>query len=118
MADSFTANLNLRKPEVGAANDTWGGAAGLNSDLDILDGIFKPDGSGTPVGLHIGAGKILKIEGGGLLQANNFVFQDPTDATKQLRFATDNLPTATLVQVKAPPANGTIATQEYVTQQV
>ncbi len=38
MPNSFTANLNLEKPEVGADSDLWGGH--LNSDLDILDSIF------------------------------------------------------------------------------
>ena len=38
MANSFTANLNLEKPEVGADSNLWGGH--LNSDLDLLDSIF------------------------------------------------------------------------------
>lgn len=38
MANSFTTNLNLEKPEVGADSNLWGGH--LNSDLDILDSIF------------------------------------------------------------------------------
>ena len=58
MADSFTANLNLRKPEVGAAHDTWGGVAGLNGDLDLIDAVFLATGLGTSVGLHIGSGKL------------------------------------------------------------
>jgi hypothetical protein len=61
MADATTANLALVKPEQGASRDTWGGKT--NDNWDDVDAIFKPDGSGTPVGLHIGTGKTLKLDG-------------------------------------------------------
>ena len=48
MADTYTTNLNLTKPEPGAAEDTWG--ISLNSDLDALDAIFSS--SGTQVNLN------------------------------------------------------------------
>ena len=48
MADTYTTNLNLTKPEPGAAEDTWG--ISLNSDLDTLDAIFSS--SGTQVNLN------------------------------------------------------------------
>lgn len=52
MADTFTPNINLTKPEVGASDDTWGDK--LNANADLIDAAFQtvlPLDGGTVTGV-------------------------------------------------------------------
>jgi hypothetical protein len=84
MADTFTTNLNLTKPEVGASTDTWG--TKINADLDAVDAIFS--GTGTSVAINLDGAVIdSSVIGGTTPAAGTFTtftstgIDDNADAT-------------------------------------
>lgn len=65
MPSTNTTNLNVEKPATGEQVDTWGET--VNDNMDLIDAVFTADGSGTSVGLQVGASKTLNATAGTLL---------------------------------------------------
>lgn len=121
MANSYTTNLNLTKPEVGADNDQWG--THQNAAFDAIDGVFNSDGSGTSVGLNVGSGKTFSL-GGTLtaiassianlflatvsVAASRFSIKDATDSTKVVQLNVSGLTTGSTRTLSVPDASGSV----------
>lgn len=93
MANSFTTNLVLTKPEVGADSNLWGGH--LNGDLDILDGIFT-SASTTLVSMVI---------------KDDTKFVNATTTSKQIVWSLASINTTTPRTLTVPDFSGALALQ-------
>jgi hypothetical protein len=113
MSDTFTTNLNIDCPEVGASNTTWG--AKQNAGFQKVDALFNSDGSGTSIGLQIGTGNTFWGRLGAFIRviASAFYIQDGTDTTKVAQFDASLITTGTTRTLQIPDASGVIATQAW-----
>lgn len=130
MADAYTVNLNLTKPEVGASSNTWG--TKLNADLDVVDSLFSGV-STVAYSLKIGSANTLSVAG--LLSVSgtasvsgtvtgtgtfnllsavvsvgdaNFSLKDTADSTKIVKFEVSGVTTSTTRTVTFPDADITL----------
>lgn len=96
---STTPNIGLIVPSVNGDNNDWGGY--LNSDLNALDAIFAPNGSGTSVGInHVGNTANAT--------AGLFFLKDQSDATKVATFNAASISTGTTRTFTFPDISDTL----------
>jgi len=88
MADTFTTNLQLTKPQVGASANTWGDK--INNNLNSVDAIFSPAGTGTSVGLNVGSNKTLNVTGTADFTTDVNIKFPSSGGAKKLKFFDDN----------------------------